>query len=92
MAQLRAVAAIALIFLASCRSPTAPEEPIGTSGSIPDAAAAIVDPVNAERARAGLPALRADSRLIRAAQLHADLLAAARQLAHTLPVARYPRL
>ena len=45
---------------------------------------------NDERAAAGIPALQTNSQLTSAAQLHAEQMAAARQLAHTLPDATYP--
>ena len=46
---------------------------------------------NAQRARAGLPPLRANSRLMQAAQTQAEQTASARQLQHVLPDAKYPR-
>jgi uncharacterized protein YkwD len=45
---------------------------------------------NDERAAAGIPALQSSSALMQAAQLHASQMAAARQMAHTLPEATYP--
>jgi uncharacterized protein YkwD len=75
-----------------CRTPTAPNDEVGTSGSTSGASNAIVDLTNAERSRAGLPVLQAEARLNQAAQLHADQLVAAGRLEHTLPGARYPRL
>ena len=50
----------------------------------------VVDLTNAVRARDGRPALRANPRLMRAAQIQAGQLARARQLAHVLPNAPYP--
>ncbi|HEU4721808.1 MAG TPA: CAP domain-containing protein [Gemmatimonadaceae bacterium] len=47
---------------------------------------------NRERARASLTPLRRNPELARAAQLHAEQMAAAGKLAHDLPNARYPTL
>ena len=58
--------------------------------------ATIVDSVflltNRERVRASLTPLRRNPALARAAQLHAEQMAAAGKLAHSLPGARYPSL
>ena len=58
--------------------------------------ATIVDTVflltNRERTRASLTPLRRNPELARAAQLHAEQMAAAGKLAHDLPGARYPTL
>jgi uncharacterized protein YkwD len=54
-------------------------------------AGALVDLANEQRSRAGLPPLRANSQLMRAAQVQAEQSARARRLAHVLPDARYPR-
>ena len=58
--------------------------------------ATIVDTVflltNRERTRASLTPLRRNPELTRAAQLHAEQMAAAGKLAHDLPGARYPTL
>ena len=78
----------------ACAAPASPTE-------IPDAAApaggtssitgTIVQLTNAERANAGLPALRANSQLMHAAQLHADQMARLGRLEHVLSGGRYPR-
>ena len=47
---------------------------------------------NRERARASLTPLRRNPELARAAQLHAEQMAAAGKLAHDLPSSRYPTL
>jgi uncharacterized protein YkwD len=52
----------------------------------------MVERTNAERRRARLAALREDSRLARAARIHADQIARAGRLAHELSGARYPKL
>jgi uncharacterized protein YkwD len=51
-----------------------------------------VDFTNAERARAGLSALRTNTRLGEAARIQAEQVAVAGRLEHVLPDARYPRL
>src|SRR5262245_61899281 len=93
----------ALLFvalLAGCSSPSSPEPvpepaPVPTPTPVPaptPVASALVDLTNAERARAGLSTLRADGRLMQAAQIQAEQVAAAGRLEHTLPDARYPRV
>jgi uncharacterized protein YkwD len=54
-------------------------------------AAQIVDLTNVERTHEGRRPVRANARLMRAAQLHAEQMARARQLAHVLPSGTYPR-
>jgi uncharacterized protein YkwD len=49
-----------------------------------------VNLTNAERARQGRKRLRASPRLMQAAQIHAEQMARAGQLAHDLPRAPYP--
>ncbi len=56
------------------------------------AASALVDLTNAERKRAGLAALRANDRLMEAAELQARQLLDEGRLQHDFPDARYPRL
>ena len=82
-----------LVLASACATPASPTE-------MPDSAAAagasavtttIVQMTNAERASAGLPALRTASRLMEAAQLHADQMARLGRLEHVLSGAQYPR-
>ena len=54
-------------------------------------AADVVKLTNIERTHYRRPALRTNPRLMRAAQLQADQMAQASQMAHVLPDARYPR-
>jgi uncharacterized protein YkwD len=54
-------------------------------------AAEVVELTNTERGIHGRATLRANSRLMRAAQVHAEQMARARQQAHVLPDAAYPR-
>jgi len=64
------------------------------SGARPDGAkvaAEIIDLTNAERIHQGRREVRANARLMHAAQLHADQMARTRTLAHVLPDAGYPR-
>jgi uncharacterized protein YkwD len=53
---------------------------------------AIVDLTNSERARAGLPALRVNGRLVEAARLQAGQMSHLDRMAHTLPDAGFPAL
>jgi len=54
--------------------------------------ATVVELTNAERSRAGRGRLRANPRLMQAAQVHAEQIARAGQPAHVLPDAAYPRI
>jgi uncharacterized protein YkwD len=83
------------LFVCAC-SPTAPSS-TDTSGP-PRAEApsspvvsAIIDLTNEERMQQGLPALRGEARLSRAAQLQAEQAARAARLDHILSDAQYPR-
>lgn len=55
-------------------------------------AADVVDLTNRERLRRGLRALVTNSSLVEAARLHAEQMAAHRELAHTIHGARYPTM
>jgi uncharacterized protein YkwD len=61
------------------------------SSSSPSVATELVRLTNAERASAGRPALAVNAKLMRAAQLQADQMAALSHMDHVLPSARYPR-
>jgi len=52
----------------------------------------VVKLTNIERTHYRRPTLRANARLMRAAQLQANQMAQASQMAHVLPEARYPRM
>lgn len=52
---------------------------------------ALVQLANQQRVREGLPVLRSNPRLMRAAQAHAEQSAAEGRLAHVLPKARLPK-
>jgi uncharacterized protein YkwD len=72
-----------------------PAQSMGPSGTRPASASAVAAEVvhltNVERTRDGRTALRANRRLMRAAQIHAEQMARAGQMAHVLPNAAYPR-
>ena len=83
-----------LIVASACATPASPTEvpePPPGGGGASAIVSTIVQLTNAERSNAGLPALRASSRLNEAAQLHADQMARLGRLAHDLSGAQYPR-
>ncbi len=94
--QWRGVAAVVILSLASaCSNPSTPDDlgpRIDAGGTLSDAAADLRDLTNGERSRAGLSELRPSDRLIRAAQIQAEQVAAAGRLDHTVAGAQYPRL
>jgi uncharacterized protein YkwD len=79
------------VLMVACASPVAPD--LVAAGAPPASAAAtaasVLDLTNAERSRAGVSPLRSSARLVQAAQLHADQLAAAGRLDHVLSGAQY---
>ena len=83
-----------LVLASACATPASPtevpESPAPETASS-DLANSIVQLTNAERASAGAPSLRAASRLMQAAQLHADQMARLGRLDHVLSGAQYPR-
>jgi uncharacterized protein YkwD len=87
----RAVAGL-LILAAACATPASPTEvaeaPPASAGAV---ASTLVQLTNAERSKASLPVLRSSSRLMDAAQLHADQMARLGRLEHVLSGAEYPR-
>jgi uncharacterized protein YkwD len=83
-----------LVLASACATPASPTEmpeAPAAGGGTPAIASTIVQLTNGERSDAGLPALRTSSRLMEAAQLHADQMARLRRLEHDLSGARYPR-
>jgi uncharacterized protein YkwD len=87
--------AVLMVAWTACVTPSSPdlvETPPGPAPAPSSVSSALVDRTNAERTGAGLATLRADSRLMQAAQIHAEQMAAAGRMEHTLPDARYPRL
>jgi uncharacterized protein YkwD len=91
---LRTLFGITVMVVSGCSSPTSPDTtPVASNvQALSGIAAQIAELTNRERAAAGLSALRVETRLVQAAQLQADQMAATRQLEHVLPGARYPRL
>ncbi len=85
-----------LLLLAGACGAEAPSSDSPSVGVPPSSttpvAQAIVELTNVERSRAGLSPLREESRLSRAARIHAEQMAGAGQLDHELPGATYPRL
>ena len=83
-----------LVLASACATPASPTEmpespaPGGTSSGV---ASALVQLTNAERSNAGLPSLRSSSRLMEAAQLHANQMARLGRLEHVLSGSQYPR-
>ena len=80
--------------MAGC-SPGAPSSGVPETPapvSLTPLAGEVTDRTNAERTRAGLQAVRADSALTEAAQIQAGQMARAGRLDHDLPGATYPRL
>lgn len=89
------VVLLSLGMLACSDAPTSPERdfdppPPGTAAQ-PEAATAVVSLTNAERTRAGLAPFRSSSRLMQAAQIHAEQMARVGRLDHVLADAQYPR-
>jgi uncharacterized protein YkwD len=78
------LAALVSFALVPCATPA-------TDDGAGDPAATLVDLTNAARASARVPVLRANSRLMQAAQLHARQMARLGRLDHVLPRADYPR-
>jgi uncharacterized protein YkwD len=92
--------AVWFLFVASaCATPASPTEmpdaaaspAAPAAGGTSTIASTIVQLTNAERSNAGLPALRANSQLMEAAQLHADQMARLGRLEHVLSGGQYPR-
>ena len=81
-----------LVLISACATPASPTE-VGAEGAGPssDVAGALVQLTNAERSRAGIVPLRANARLMQAAQLQADQMARLGRLDHVLSGAQYPR-
>ena len=71
-----------------CSVPARSEAPPGVTSKV---SAEVVDLTNVERTQNGHAPLRANLRLMRAAQLQAEQMVRAGQLAHVLPSAAYPR-
>ncbi|MCB5166629.1 CAP domain-containing protein [Streptomyces bambusae] len=94
-----AATAAAFLWPAAGHAGTAADRPAGRPAAIPAAPAApatkaeryakkVVELANAERRRAGCAPLRADKRLMKAAQAHADDMARRNYYSHTSPEGR----
>ena len=82
---------IALCAIGLCSAPAQSREAAAAPPPAASAfAAAVVDLTNVERTLQQRQPLRANVRLMRAAQIHAEQMARARQMAHVLPNAAYP--
>jgi uncharacterized protein YkwD len=80
----------------ACATPASPTEvpdsaAAEAAGGASDIAGPIVQITNAERVNTGLPALRTSSRLMEAAQLHAEQMARLGRLEHVLSGGQYPK-
>lgn len=71
---------------------TPPSTPAPASSPTPDIAVDVVLRTNAERTAHGLFTLARSDALMRAAQIHAEQMAAQLSMSHDLPEARYPTL
>jgi len=87
-----------LLMLWGCSSPVAPDliaaprngVDAGGGGAAAAVPLTIVELTNAERARAGLSPLKANARLMQAAQLQAEQMASIGKLSHVLSDGPYP--
>jgi uncharacterized protein YkwD len=86
---------LALFFVwCGCSSPVAPDALAAAGGGAAAAgviSASIVDLTNVERARAGVAPLRANSKLMQAAQLQAEQMASLGRMSHVISDGPYPQ-
>lgn len=92
-----AVFSVTIFALACGKSARVAPDPSTLPAEVPIAAAdtaseAVVVRTNIERKKLGLPELLRSNRLMHAAQIQANQMAAALQMAHELPTARYPTM
>lgn len=80
-----------LLVLAGPAVPLGAEGKAGAGIELTERVGTLLQLANAQRAKAGLQPLRANVRLMQAAQTQAEQTASARRLQHVLPGARYPR-
>ena len=95
--RLTLIPAFVLLVIACSAVPIQFPESAGTvgGGSTPDGASVAADIVrhtNDARARNGLPALGTSAKLMEAARLHAEQMAAAQRASHNISGARYPTM
>ena len=89
--QWRLYVTMVICIVGVCPTSVRSEAPGARPAAASSVAADVVDLTNVERSGHGRARLRANSRLMRAAQLHAEQMARTGQLAHVLPDAAYPR-
>lgn len=85
------------LMLTACTTASIPIPPVptptgGAGASSGDIAVDIVRYTNDARARNGLPPLNTNPRLMEAARIHAEQMAAHRSMEHTINGARYPTM
>ena len=85
------------VLLAACTTASVPIPPVptptgGAGASSGDVAVDIVRYTNDARAREGLPPLNSSARLMEAARIHANQMAEAGRMEHTISGARYPTM
>jgi uncharacterized protein YkwD len=92
MARTARVPLVAILLLWSSFSPVAPNAAAaaGGGGGAAVITSSIVDLTNVERSRAGLSPLRAEERLMKAAQLQAEQMASLGRMDHVLRDGPYP--
>jgi len=85
---------LTLVASSGCSAPSSPDPQPQEPGQPPSTTTAsdLVDATNAERSRAGMRSLTVNGRLMEAARVQAEQVAAAGRLEHTLPEARLPSL
>jgi uncharacterized protein YkwD len=84
----RVATAICIVGVCSTALSAVPGARLPVTSSV---AAEVVDLTNVERTDRGRARLRANPRLMQAAQIHAEQMARAGRMAHVLPDAAYPR-
>jgi uncharacterized protein YkwD len=89
--QQRLSVALMIGVVSLCSAPAQSGAPLAARPAVTSSVTAdVVDLTNVERTRNGRASLRANARLMHAAQIQAEQMARAGQLAHVLPNATYP--
>jgi uncharacterized protein YkwD len=78
------------VFACGSATPTSPDEAIAAAAPS-EVTVTLVELTNIERRRMDLPVLRANARLMDAAQIHAEQMVRFGKLGHVLPNGPYPR-
>src|SRR5258706_12092497 len=90
--QQRLSVAIMIGVVSLCSTPAQSGMPLGARPAVTSSVTAdVVDLTNVERTRNGRASLRVNTRLMHAAQIQAEQMARAGELAHVLPNAAYPK-